>query len=152
MDDWAHIGRGNPTHASSTLAGALPKTKEKWPMWLNEPKDDEALALDYPELTSSGISDDYGVLCDVLMEALGQAAEGKGKERHATPEPFDKQIGCMIEREFPGFALGQAVKKIKESKRLPAERAIHEVLGAINYIAMAIIIQREKLNEREKNL
>ena len=37
----------------------------------------------------------------------------------------------------------EAVKKIYESKRLSKDRAIEELLGAINYIAAGIIILEE---------
>jgi hypothetical protein len=43
-----------------------------------------------------------------------------------------------------GFALGQAIKKMEESQRLPnKEAAIQELLGAIVYIAGAIIYLEE---------
>ena len=91
-------------------------------MFYGEEKDDEALALEYPELTPDRISDDYSVLCDVLMEALGQVAEGKGKERHATAGvPFEEQVSCTIQKWGLPYAEGQAVKKIVESVRLPKQ-------------------------------
>jgi hypothetical protein len=40
--------------------------------------------------------------------------------------------------------LGQAIKKILESQRLPKGAAIHELLGAINYLAGAIIVRGEQ--------
>ena len=44
-----------------------------------------------------------------------------------------------------GFALGQAAKKAQESMRLPAGRDVAELLGAINYLAGAVIaLERER--------
>ena len=45
------------------------------------------------------------------------------------------------------YNLGQAVKKIYESKRLTEGRDIAELYGAINYIAAAIIVKQEGENE-----
>ncbi len=82
----------------------------------------------------------YEKLADVLQRAYDQASAGKGKERHAGDLPFHEQpmqqIGDLVGE---GFMLGQAIKKLQESQRLPAGRAIAERLGAINYIAGSII-------------
>ena len=91
----------------------------------------------------------YENLERVLSSAYSQAARGKGKERHAEEdEPFEKQQICEIGRRLQGNPsagpLFQAVKKIYESGRLPKERAIAELYGAINYIAAGIIIQEER--------
>ena len=77
----------------------------------------------------------YFELERILKLALEQASEGKGSERHANGEDFEKQKICEISRRLGSndYNLGQAVKKIYESKRLPKERAIAELLGAINY-------------------
>ena len=83
----------------------------------------------------------YRCLGDVLHRALLQAAEGKGKERHANGNAFDEQpmttINAML-GSVDGF-LYQAIKKTVESKRLPKDRAVAELLGAINYLAGAVI-------------
>jgi hypothetical protein len=82
----------------------------------------------------------YEALRDVLHRAYDQASHGKGKERHAGELPFHEQpmqqIGDLVGQ---GFMLGQAMKKMQESQRLPRDRAIAEMLGAINYLAGAII-------------
>jgi len=92
------------------------------------------------------LPDEYKTLKAVLDEALLQASVGKGKERHAVEGvPFEKQISCIIEWELPGYASGQAAKKIFEASRLPTDRAIHELLGAINYLVIAIIVKKGKL-------
>lgn len=85
------------------------------------------------------IKDNYHTLKEVLAEAYKRAAEGKGKERHANDEPFENQLIFIIEKLGVGFQLGQAIKKIVESKRLPKDQAINELYDAINYIAAHII-------------
>lgn len=82
----------------------------------------------------------YDSLADVLLRAFRQAAIGKGSERHAQGQPFDQQpMQQLIALYGPGFALGQAAKKAQESQRLPRDRAVAELLGAINYLAGAVI-------------
>lgn len=91
----------------------------------------------------------YASLYSVLKDALHQAAAGKGKERHANDDPFERQSICEITRKHGlAFATGQAAKKLEESHRLlqlrGAEAAINEILGAINYAAAAVIVLREQ--------
>ena len=82
----------------------------------------------------------YESLIEVLIRAYDQAAVGKGAERHAKDKPFDEQpMQHTIELYGTGFALGQAAKKTQEAMRLPHDAAIRELLGAINYIAGAVI-------------
>ena len=89
----------------------------------------------------------YESLGAVLAKAVDQAAHGKGKERHATGEPFDQQPICAIARRVGlGYQLGQAEKKIEESQRLDTDSAIFELLGAINYLAAAVICLEEYKN------
>ena len=92
---------------------------------------------------------EYALLELVLDRALAQASGGKGKERHAVDgEPFERQQICEITRRLGhGFSRGQAVKKIYEAQRLPADRAVAELLGAINYIAASIIVLEEQTGE-----
>ena len=90
----------------------------------------------------------YASLRSVLSDAIHQAAFGKGKERHANDDPFERQSICEITRKHGlAFATGQAAKKLEESHRLlqlrGAEAAINEILGAINYAAAAVIVLRE---------
>ena len=85
-------------------------------------------------------ADAYEKLKDVLATALQQASQGKGKERHdVLGENFEDQPIMWIEKQFKSFQIGQAVKKIHESQTLPKERAIAELLGAINYLAAKVI-------------
>lgn len=83
----------------------------------------------------------YGRLASVLDEALAHAQSGKGHERHASGEPFEEQpiLDICKKLESADFALGQAIKKLIESKRLKAGHARAERLGAINYIVAAIL-------------
>jgi len=85
------------------------------------------------------VKSDYASLENVLKEALSQASGGKGSERHAAGQPFTDQPMFWIEKEFPSFQLGQAVKKIHESQRLETGAAQRELLGAINYLAAHFI-------------
>lgn len=94
----------------------------------------------------------YTSLQAVLDDAYDQASEGKGKERHAQDLPFTEQPMAKIQSLVGnGFTLGQAIKKIQESQRLPPDRAYQELLGAINYIAgAAIAIKQELLDTAER--
>jgi hypothetical protein len=99
-----------------------------------------------PELwqTATGVRMDapgYESLANVLQLAYNQAAVGKGVERHAAAgEPFDKQVMQIGAAKFgTGALLFQAFKKSEESQRLPHDRAINELLGAIVYLAGAVI-------------
>jgi len=86
-------------------------------------------------------TDGYGPLRSVLDEALNQARSGKGNERHSTGQPFLEQPIMTIGRRYGhGFNLGQAEKKMQESLRMEKPAAVRELLGAINYIASAILL------------
>jgi len=92
----------------------------------------------------------YEPLARVLDEALAQSQTGKGRERHSTGQPFLEQPIAAITRTFgTGFALGQAAKKMEESQRLEPVAARRELLGAIVYLAMAVL-HSEELEERAK--
>lgn len=102
-------------------------------------------------VNSCPVPDPYHSLRRVLREASEQASLGKGKERHASSENFEEQKICVINRWIKGSpvagCLFQAIKKSVESSRLSPSRAIHELRGAINYLAAAIIL----LEEEERN-
>jgi len=93
----------------------------------------------------------YESLAEVLARAFDQASNGKGQERHGGVLPFHKQpMQTICGQVGSGFVLGQAVKKIQEGQRLPAGRDVAEWLGAINYIAGAVIFvesQRHAAND-----
>lgn len=84
----------------------------------------------------------YEKLAAVLRAAYEQASAGKGRERHASDGvPFQDQPISAINRTLGSIdgLLYQASKKAMESRRLPAGRAQAELLGAINYLAAAVI-------------
>lgn len=83
----------------------------------------------------------YEALANVLQRAYEQAAVGKGAERHAGPgEAFEHQLMQDGARRFGvGALLFQAFKKSEESQRLPLDRGVNELLGAIVYLAGAVI-------------
>lgn len=95
----------------------------------------------------------YKELRDVLVQAELQAREGKGAERHSLGEDFKDQPICVLTRQLGmGFPLGQAMKKVLESQKLKQYpgRAKAELLGAINYIAAAVIVLEEQAAEKNK--
>jgi hypothetical protein len=91
---------------------------------------------------------DYTPLTRVLEAAHAQASSGKGVERHGNGRDFTSQpimeIGRMV---GPGFALGQAMKKAQEAagmiQRGERDAAERELLGAIVYVAAAVVLIRE---------
>lgn len=100
------------------------------------------------------VSDDYATLRAILDDAYAQAASGKGKERHANDRPFLDQPICEIGRMLGSVCDGelyQAIKKAQEASNMLArhenKRAEAELLGAINYLAAAVILIRENMND-----
>ena len=86
----------------------------------------------------------YTTLASILTRAYNQATTGKGADRHASEQPFDKQpMQAVAAKHGVGFLLGQADKKIAEAhgmlRRGEQDKAVHELLGAINYVAGAIL-------------
>lgn len=80
-------------------------------------------------------------LAGVFSRALAQAMYGKGERHGGAATPFNDQPWLKIAKVHGlGFLTGQAVKKIEEAVRgktgEPLER---ELLGAINYLGMALI-------------
>lgn len=94
----------------------------------------------------------YESLVQVYQDAVIQASKGKGRERHASEgEAYEDQIICEVARRVGlGYPLGQAVKKIYESQRIGGERGVAELLGALNYVAAAVIVMREGLDTAPK--
>lgn len=88
-------------------------------------------------------------LQEVFDRAVSQATKGKGQERHGKETPFLEQPWVEItDTHGLGFLTGQAEKKIKEAMR-NKDKADHawwekEMLGSLNYLAMAIIYERMK--------
>lgn len=116
---------GNATQETSGLA--IPKPRGVIP---------EDILRDQPSVENPN----YDKLMSVLMDAYEQAANGKGSERHANGLNFEDQDMIQImDRVGIGFSLGQAIKKIVEGQRLRRGQAKKEFLGAIVYLAGAII-------------
>lgn len=91
------------------------------------------------------IAPGYEPLAAILQEALDQAQYGKGKRCHANGKPFLEQPIMVGARECgPGSMAYQARKKILEALNCTDdERAIEDLLGAINYTAAMVILRRE---------
>lgn len=90
------------------------------------------------------VREGYDSLFTVLTKALHQAQDGKGKERHANGKPFDQQpIMVIADQVGMGFQTGQAIKKTVEAhgmvNRGDLNAAERELLGAINFLAAAVI-------------
>lgn len=82
---------------------------------------------------------DMQKLWDALSEAFTQAC-AKGQDRHGAGESFQDQDMIHIQNAVGvEFALGQAIKKLCEGRRMSRTKARVEFLGAINYIAGAIV-------------
>lgn len=82
-------------------------------------------------------------LSGVLSDAFHQATEGKGRRHQNEGEAFEEQAWMRIaDRHGQGFLTGQAAKKLEEAvcNSAPGTDAYrNELLGAIVYIAMAIV-------------
>jgi hypothetical protein len=90
----------------------------------------------------------YEPLARILQEAYMQSAAGKGLERHADHKDFLSQPILRIGRKYGfGFNIGQAAKKMEEAQgmieRDEVAKARHEFLGAIVYLASAILLLEE---------
>ena len=96
--------------------------------------------VNHPPHYTQGVSREYSKLSDVLTRAYEQASSGKGNDRHSVGQRFEEQPIVTIQSFYgSGFAFGQVAKKMEESQRMGKEAAVAELLGAINYIAAAII-------------
>ena len=86
----------------------------------------------------------YHQLAKVYLGAYHQAAHGKGVARHANGRPFQEQPMQTVAdlMQTADGLLFQAIKKINESRALSSGSAIHELYGAINYTAGAILYLR----------
>ena len=103
------------------------------------------------------VAEGYDNLFTILCKALHQAQAGKGKERHANDLPFDQQpIMAIAALTDMGFQTGQAIKKTVEAhgmvNRGQLDAAERELLGAINYLAAAVLrINKLSTDQMEKN-
>lgn len=107
-------------------------------------------AMEQAELGDSFDVPGYERLTDVLEAAYDQAARGKGAERHADNLPFHEQpMQSIADEHGIGFITGQARKKTEEAlgmlNRGDGSAAIKEILGAINYLAGAVIYIEDRM-------
>lgn len=87
---------------------------------------------------------------EVFKTCVQQLASGKGQQRHGHNNKsfFDQQWVEVTRRHGLGFLTGQAVKKANEAalnlENLDKEAGWweREMIGAINYMAMAILYRR----------
>jgi len=125
-------------------------------VWVDEPpcptcKDgvcqcapDEEDWLDPDNWHSVNVAHGYFPLFSVLNDALNEAQVGKGAVRHGNGLSFMDQPALTITRAVGlGFPLGQAMKKIQECQRMDTDAAKRELLGAINYLAAAVLFLDE---------
>ena len=97
------------------------------------------------------VAEGYESLFRIFQMAMDQAQFGKGRKRHAEDgKPFETQDICREAQDL-GLAapIYQARKKAKEALRLDPEKAVEDLLGAINYLAAAVIVI-EETKERER--
>lgn len=116
--------------------------------WTEEAERPEGRADGRNGPVSQEVLDAYAPLYEVMSDAWRQAALGKGAERHADQCAFVDQPNMQVARMTgPGGPAFQAMKKIREAVRMhqggDGARAEAELLGAIVYSAMAILVIRE---------
>lgn len=93
----------------------------------------------------------YESLKEVLDDAFAQAAHGKGVVRHGQGDfAFEDQPMQSISKLLgtPDGLLFQAIKKTRESQHLSFDEAVPELLGAINYLAGAVVFLRSQQFQR----
>lgn len=84
----------------------------------------------------------YELLAAILDEALQQAQAGKGRARHGfSGASFEEQTIVVLNEKLGSIhgQVYQAAKKSIEATQLQPRRARRDLLGAINYLAAAII-------------
>ena len=139
----------------ATLEARPTDTGDDWPGHVSPEArsiEDEAPEIDAQTLRMfhEGVkSGEVNVVADVpgyeslrrtLDDAYEQAAHGKGAERHGNGLPFDRQpMQHLISDHGLGFATGQAAKKASEALGMDHGAARRELLGAIVYLAGAIV-------------
>ena len=86
------------------------------------------------------IDDNYQCFEQVMQNCIDQIQHGKGHERHGEDDSFQHQSTWKITQECgEGFPIGQACKKALESNRLPKDRKITELRGAVGYLLIALL-------------
>lgn len=86
------------------------------------------------------------LLAAVFAAVMQQVTSGKGAERHGRGDDFLEQPWKKIADDYgEGFLLGQAAKKMQEATHASGwehERWEREMLGAIAYLAFAVVNRR----------
>lgn len=87
----------------------------------------------------------YESLARILCEVMHQAAIGKGAQRHADSNPFERQptLGYARKYNSPVGLLCQIMKKLDEYDRLDGVARRRELIGVMVYVAMLIIFDQE---------
>lgn len=87
----------------------------------------------------------YESLASILCEVMHQAAIGKGAQRHADSNPFERQptLGYARKYNSPVGLLCQIMKKLDEYDRLDGVARRRELIGVMVYVAMLIIFDQE---------
>lgn len=151
---WTKNGETAKEKESSTVSKAFRDLLEEVNRLQREKeKNKMETSLARKDVGKDETSDKYSELHRVLMMAYDQAANGKGKERHANDERFEDQpIMTIAKGHGMGYQTGQAAKKLQEAHKLLVlkgkDAAIREILGAINYSAAAILLL-EQMEEGE---
>jgi len=109
---------------------------------------------EHKDTSNVSVDWEYNELKKVLDMAYIRASVQKGRERHASGEPFHEQKICQISRWLAnagatGGPLFQAAKKIFESTRIDKRSAVNELCDAIVYISAAIILLQEEIGEED---
>lgn len=142
------MNKNHPAHCGCAACVEDRKADDRMDNIARNGNDGEHYVVLNNSMVSRRVVDGYHGLSAVLADALDQAQLGKGHERHAQDKPFEEQpMQKLIELHGRGFAYGQAGKKAQESERLAYEAARRELLGAIVYIAGAVInLDKENRN------
>lgn len=109
---------------------------------LSRIKDDPNVMVEFfgNERSAGEVRDDHHPLQAVFDRCIEQAVSGKGEERHGKGREFYDQPWVEIARAHGvAFLTGQASKKLNEAQSMDLDAWEREMLGAINYAAMAIL-------------
>lgn len=136
---------------TETLEGALLSNQYKLPDLSNffKPQPEATMSQQQEVIKPAEMTNvrkGYQGLATVLERSLNQAQNGKGNERHQVGETsFEQQPICELARLYgTGYNFGQAAKKAHETSQLSTKEAkVNELLGAINYLAAAVLVIEE---------
>lgn len=136
---------------TETLEGSLLSNQYKLPDLANffKPQPEATMSQQQEVIKPAEMNNvrkGYQGLATVLERSLNQAQNGKGNERHQVGEAsFEQQPICELARLFgTGYNFGQAAKKAHETSQLSTKEAkVNELLGAINYLAAAVLVIEE---------